>query len=330
VTSVETISLPTPFSIGDVNVYLIDSEPLTLFDSGPLYQPAYDALEEALGRRGRRVEDLGLVVLTHQHFDHVGLAATLHRKGARIAALSPLADRMERFEDSVRAEDRFAVGVMGSVGVPEELIQEIASVASRYWRYGESVEVADRLEDGDVLSLGDRQLVVQHRPGHSPTDTVFVDVESGEAIVGDHLLLTISSNPVAHRPASGSEDPAEREPALIAYLDSLRRTRDLDLQMVWPGHRKPIDDPRPLIDKRIVLHERRAETILELVRNGDTRVMEIADHLWSKGVPVNQTYLAISEVLGHLDLLIRDGRVVPSTDGGITTYVATAPPSLSS
>ena len=71
--------VPTPFAVGRVNCYLIEDDPLTLVDTGPNSGKSLDELEQALAAHGRRVEDLELIVLTHQHIDHIGLAEILAR-----------------------------------------------------------------------------------------------------------------------------------------------------------------------------------------------------------------------------------------------------------
>jgi glyoxylase-like metal-dependent hydrolase (beta-lactamase superfamily II) len=321
-TQIEAIALPTPFSIGDVNVFLIDDGVLTLVDTGPLHQPTLAALEEALRERGRRVEDLELILLTHQHYDHFGLTQTLKtRSGARVAAIGPLADMLENLPESMRAEDRFAVNVMHELGVPEDAIRANVDISAFYRQYGESVEVDDRLEEGDIVDVGRRQLRVLCRPGHSPTDTVFLDDAARTAFVGDHLLARISSNPVAHRPISGSEDPADREPALVTYLESLAQTRQLDVDLSLAGHRKPIQDHKALIDERVGHHRDRAETILGLVRSGHATATDLSFELWGSIDPT-QTYLAVSEILGHIDLLVRDGTVAVERSEGGSGFVA--------
>ena len=96
------------------------------------------------------------------------------------------------------------------------------------------------LHDGEELALRDRTLHVHHRPGHSPTDTIFHDRERRMLLSADHLLGHISSNPLITRPPDGS---TERPQALVTYLRSLEQTREMDVELVLPGPRRP--DHRP-------------------------------------------------------------------------------------
>jgi glyoxylase-like metal-dependent hydrolase (beta-lactamase superfamily II) len=55
------------------NWYLVEEDSrLTIVDAG--VPSSWDSLQEALGRIGRGRDDIGAVVLTHAHFDHVGFA----------------------------------------------------------------------------------------------------------------------------------------------------------------------------------------------------------------------------------------------------------------
>ena len=71
------ISVPTPFYIGPVNVYLIAEDPLTIIDTGPKTKEAIEALRAGLRNAGFLVSDLRRIVLTHAHEDHCGLAKSL-------------------------------------------------------------------------------------------------------------------------------------------------------------------------------------------------------------------------------------------------------------
>lgn len=72
------LSIPTPFYVGAVNVYLIKEEPLTLIDVGPKTKEAADALRAKLLENGVHFSDVRRIVLTHAHEDHCGLTQTVH------------------------------------------------------------------------------------------------------------------------------------------------------------------------------------------------------------------------------------------------------------
>ena len=71
------ISVPTPFYIGPVNVYLIAEDPVTIIDTGPKTKEAVEALRAGLRAAGFRVSDIRRIVLTHAHEDHCGLARSI-------------------------------------------------------------------------------------------------------------------------------------------------------------------------------------------------------------------------------------------------------------
>ena len=63
----ERVVLPTPFPVGPVNVWVLQGDPLTLVDAGPRTRDALTALEAGVASLGLRLEDVQLLVLTHQH-----------------------------------------------------------------------------------------------------------------------------------------------------------------------------------------------------------------------------------------------------------------------
>ncbi len=100
------MAVPTPFLVGRVNCYLIEDDPLTLVDTGPNSGKSLDELEQALAALGHRIEDLGLIVITHQHMDHLGLLEIIARRsGAEVAALDVLGPYLEDFSASATADD---------------------------------------------------------------------------------------------------------------------------------------------------------------------------------------------------------------------------------
>ena len=141
-------------------------------------------------------------------------------------------------------------------GIPPEIVTALRAVSAGFRAWGSAVEVTRPLADGGELELRDRTLRVLHRPGHSPSDTVFLDEERRMLLAADHLIAHISSNPLLARPLgaeAGYRPRAPRPQALITYMDSLAATREMDLELVLPGHGRPITD-HVVADRRALPH----------------------------------------------------------------------------
>jgi glyoxylase-like metal-dependent hydrolase (beta-lactamase superfamily II) len=327
---IHRLRIPTPFQVGRVNAYLIEGSPLTLLDSGPNSAKAMDELEQALAAHGHAVEDLELLIVTHQHIDHFGLASILARRsGAQVAALDLLAPYLASFGERAEDDDRFAEAIMLRHGIPPDIVTALRAVSGSFRAWGATVQVTRPLAHGSQLKLGERTLRVLHRPGHSPSDTVFLDEASGILLAADHLIGHISSNPLLARPlqdapatAAGASGAADERPhALLTYLASLEQTRAMQLELVLPGHGDPITDHVALIDERFRLHRRRAKKIHGLIASEPATAHEIAQRLWGN-VAVTQAYLTLSEVLGHIDMLLAEGRASEREVEGVVRFSA--------
>lgn len=316
---IHRVPIPTPFRIGDVNAYLIEDDPLTLVDVGPNSARSLVALEAGLRAAGRSVEQLERIVITHQHADHLGLVDVLaDRSGAPVCALDQLAPVLENWEDYAERNDRFAQALLHRHGVPREVVLTLRAATVGYRGWGASAPVSELLHDGGELAFAGRTFSVHHRPGHSPTDTVFFDERTGDLIAGDHLLRTVSSNPLIAIPPTGGPDD-ERPHALATYLASMRMTRGMPVGTVYPGHGEAFMGHASLIDERFAMHERRAHKFAELIRLQPRTAHEIALETWGKAA-FTQALLTLSEVLGHVDLLIRRGEVVEVEQDGVVQF----------
>jgi glyoxylase-like metal-dependent hydrolase (beta-lactamase superfamily II) len=319
---IHTLRIPTPFAVGRVNTYLIEDDPLTLVDSGPNSGKALDELQHQLAEHGHSIDDIELVVLTHQHIDHLGLVDIIaSHSGADVAAIDKLVHFVEHYSEDATKDDEFAARVMLRNGIPEETVQALRTVSSAFRSWGAKATVTRPLRDGESLAMRDRALQVLHRPGHSPSDTIFWDAERRILIAADHLIKHISSNPLISRPLDGASGEQKRPRALLDYIASLEKTRELPAEIVLSGHGDPITDHVSLIDERLEFHRRRADRIHELIAEQPRSGYELAQALFGN-VAVTQAYLALSEVLGHVDLLLEDGRVRESERGGVVYFEA--------
>jgi glyoxylase-like metal-dependent hydrolase (beta-lactamase superfamily II) len=236
-----------------------------------------------------------------------------------------MAPYVREFRAAAHRDDEVAAELMLLHGVPPDVVTVLRSVTSVIRRYGCSFEVDLELARGSELELAGRRLRVLHRPGHSPSDTVFEDEAHGVLLVGDHLLADVSSNaliaqPLPHR--GGAGEIARRRPrALRAYMRSLRATGESRAAVALTGHGPPVHDHRALIRERLARHDQRAAQILERLRERPATAYEIAGALWG-GMALTQAFLTISEVLGHADLLIERGEVVEEIEDDVARFRA--------
>jgi len=269
---------------------------------------------------GHSLEEIELVILTHQHIDHLGLVGIVaSRSGAQVAAIEQAVPFVENYSLEASADDEFARELMLRHGIPEDVAAALESVSRAFRAWGARADVTRVLRDGERIELRDRTLEVHFRPGHSPTDTVFLDPERKILIAADHLLKHISSNPLITRPRDGASG---RPQALVTYLESLGKAREMDVELVLPGHGEPIPDHRALIDERFALHRRRAEKLYGLIEECPPHRLcagprAVGEHRGHAGL------LTLSEVLGHTDLLMNENRVREVDEGGVVRFEPT-------
>lgn len=318
---IKTLRVPTPFQVGRVNCYLLEDDPLTLIDAGPNSGKALHELERQLDALGHRIEDIELVIITHQHIDHLGLVDIVaKRSGARVSAIDVVVPFVENFGDDAERDDEEAAELMLRHGISDEVVTALRQVTGSFRAWGSKTKVTDPFADGEQLRFRDRTLEAQLRPGHSPSDTIFWDERRRILIAADHLIKHISSNPLISRPLDGSSD---RRQALVEYIDSLKKTRELPAEIVLSGHGEPITNHRELISQRLAMHQRRAGKLYALIAEQPRTGHELAQEIWGD-VAVTQAFLTLSEVIGHVDLLINAGHVREVESGGVIRNEATS------
>jgi glyoxylase-like metal-dependent hydrolase (beta-lactamase superfamily II) len=320
--NLEAVPIPLPLAhVGSVNAWLLRGAPLTLVDTGPRDDAALSALEAGLREHGLRIEDLELVLLTHHHVDHVGLAAEIARRsGATIAALDRLADYAAGYDAEVEEDRRFAHKLMRFHGVPEDVIASDEAFWDFLRENAEPFTVDVCLADGDTIAAGGRTLEVVERPGHSTTDTLFVDRREALAFTGDHLLSRISSNTEICPPERAADGRARSR---IRYLDNLRETARMPLRRLLTGHGPAITGHQRLVASRLSEHRRRCDRIRAILQRGPSSAYDIARELWVARTVAEQPLLVVWEVLGHLELLLAAGAVSEDTGDGRSLFTLT-------
>jgi glyoxylase-like metal-dependent hydrolase (beta-lactamase superfamily II) len=318
-THLHAIELPTPFPVGPVTVYLTDAagEPLTLLDTGPKTEEARAALESALALLGHRLADLDRIIISHAHADHFGLAAELvAASGAEVWSHPWNVVALGDYEWDRQDRTAFYVDLLRRAAVPEEVMARVGGATRGVSRYVGAVTVAHTLEEGDRLQLADHRWQVLHTPGHAVGLICLYEPQTKMLLSSDHLLADISSNPIVEPPPPGHD---ERLHSLALYRASLQRVAQLDISLALPSHGPPIRDVPGLVEQRLAFHDQRIEHVASALRNGSSTTWEITLALFPDRSPLD-TFLAVSEVIGHLDVMQLEGRVLRDQADGIDRW----------
>lgn len=310
------ISVPTPFYVGPVNVYLIAEDPVTLIDTGPKTKEAMEALKEGLRRARFRVFDIRRIVLTHAHEDHCGLAKAL-RDEAKDAEV--LVHGWETGHRAGRLEYAEHRTLLARAGVPEEEIARMRRVYEGVRQYADALEDHEHTElrDNMELEFAHGSLRVAHTPGHTPGSCSFLREADRTIIAGDCVLKRITPNPIL---SPDPVDPSRRFHSLAEYLVSLARLRSYAPTLVYGGHGESVTDYEELFNRYVrAIAERQAE-VMRLIPKAGATAWDVALELFPQTDDVHR-FLAVSEAVAHLDLAHAEGKLAVELNGEREVYL---------
>jgi glyoxylase-like metal-dependent hydrolase (beta-lactamase superfamily II) len=311
------LSIPTPFYVGEVNVYLIKESPLTLIDVGPKTKEATDTLRRKLRQNGVEFADIERIVLTHAHEDHCGLAKQV-RDEARNAKIYVHEWETGQFFGRLSGDEHR--NLMIRSGVPEKVFRELQEM------YGEISLLTDSLAEGDFELLHDEMeipfnsgsLKVLHTPGHTPGSCSFVREANRTLICGDCVLKRITPNPML---SPDPINPQNRFASLAEYLVSLARIRSFSPTLVYGGHGEPVTDFEEIFNRYVRAIDDRQRKVIDLVSSSGITAYEVAQRLFPDSIDHDvHRFLAISESIAHLDYAQSEGRIGLEIADGIEFY----------
>lgn len=307
------VVVPTPYKVGPVNCYVSTSSPITLIDTGTQWDESRRALEAELAALGLQLADVQRIVVTHAHVDHYGQAADIVRaSGAEVWTHRHNIPTLGAYEASRAAREAFYMQVMQEAGVPPEYRQRVADGRRGGTRYAEAVKVDRTLDEDDEIMLADRVWKNYHTPGHAGGLICLFEPESRVLLSNDHLLRDISSNPIVEPDPDGGPRPHR----LVQYLHHMQRMADLEPSVAWTGHGHEIHDVHKTVRQRVHFHERRAQKILDLIGAEERSAYQIAEPLFGR-LDSMDSFLALSETIGHLDWLEEQGNIEAVKHDGV-------------
>jgi len=300
------LRLPLPWpGVPHGNVWAVAADGgIVLFDTGIGGKGGLRRFDLALGQAGFGLEDVRLLVCTHSHTDHYGLAAPIVAGAGCELWMHPAWEHVRLMADDPQAalEQRIEVGRQS--GVPPDSLE----------RFRERREDEDESHI-DAIVEPDRDLVpgvevetdlgvwqVHETPGHAPSHVVLHQPERRLLISGDHVLgRTVLFFDHGHTP-----DPVGE------FLGGLDEVEPLAVDLVLPGHGRTFRDP----GTKIAEARRQVEELLGKVRaslrEGEKTAFDVVrDIIGPEGVKSIASVWALQIVLSGLDHLAILGEVAP-------------------
>ncbi len=312
---IHLIRVPLPFPrLRWVNVYVLGSPagPVVI-DCGVDSPEGFVAFEEGLGKLGYGVADTSVLVGTHHHVDHIGMAGRV-MDVSRCAFImhEAVRGRFDEYNDWNEQYLRLAE-LAAAHGAPADDVAEIAARSPRPDWAPPARDPTRLVKDGDTIAIGERQsLLVIHTPGHEESHICLRHDKTGILFSGDHILPRIT--PVVLYDEQGSDQ-------LGKYLGSLERIERLDQALTMPAHGPAMERGSARARQIALHHERRLGAIIhELRSHGELTAWEVMLALFRPHLEVFEQRLAFSETLAHMEHLKIAGEIERSEQGSTIFY----------
>lgn len=318
------LRMPLPFALDHINLWLLTDERegrsgYTVIDCGVATDATRANWEQVLAGPMAGAPVLR-VLATHCHPDHVGLSGWLC---TRFDAPFWLTAGEFGFARMMAAA---LPGVDGPSAIPHferhglnepAMLEQMRSRRNYYPSLVPSVPDAyTRLQDNDLVSIGNASWRVITGFGHSPEHASLYCEERNVLISGDMVLPRISTN-VSVFAVEPEGNPLQQ------YLDSLDKFAGLPQDvLVLPSHGKPFRGLHTRIAQLREHHVARLAEVQEACRV-PCSAMDIVPIMFRRQLDAHQLSFALGEALAHLHKLWNDGMLkrVTGVDGIIRFHL---------
>jgi glyoxylase-like metal-dependent hydrolase (beta-lactamase superfamily II) len=322
---IHQLKLPFPLQPEQlaVNAYLIQGDKgCLLVDCGWNINQAFSAIERQLHEIGLGFENISLILITHFHPDHYGLAGRLVQVSkAKVALHQVEKDFIDSRYMNMEGLLDSTADILRANGVPEKDLPRLQKASLGVRRYVAPVSPEVALQGGEIIGQGEFQLEVLWTPGHSPGHVCLLERNKKILISGDHVLPATFPNVGLH--SQSGPDP------LPNYIRSLKAIEDLDVDLVLPAHEHVFSGLKPRVQEILHHHEERKKAILTALSQGPQTAYEVSLKIpWIvNGLTLSfdqlqalDRRLAVMSAMAHLEPLYTEGMAAKIQRNGTVVY----------
>jgi glyoxylase-like metal-dependent hydrolase (beta-lactamase superfamily II) len=321
VENIHAVAIPFPNDshLISANVYAIGNGPVTLIDTGPKVPGILSFLRKELQKNGIKLSDIERIIITHGHIDHFGLAVSIQKAvGYPVECFIHTEDSYKLSKKHIEEEmwNPETENFMARAGLPQKEIEAVRKRFAFFRTICDPLEKVSNIGDGDSFLVNGNHFEIIHTPGHTAGSCCIYESNSKVLFSGDNIIKHITPNPLVELKRSLLKDPTYQ--SLKAYLSSLEKLSQLDVRFVFTGHGDYIDDLQGIIKTYREHHLQRQELIRKALKKDPRPVYDLIHDVFAF-VPESDMFLAVSDITGHLEILINEKRA---------ELIETGPPAL--
>lgn len=302
------IELPTIFGMKTVNSFLFKEPEPVLIDCGENTEESWQALNKGLQENGLQLSDIKKIYITHTHIDHVGMAGRISEAhGTEIWVNDRSEDRMLRYIEYGSATKRMTFNVTTKLwGIdPNDTSNPMLSAGKSHGKtrdtwFATPKENIRVYRIGDEISFGGQNWEVIFMPGHSDTQTIYLQKESKKIMSAD-MLLSVTPTPFYEKTGGLTGD---RIKGLPIMMESYQKLSELDFDTAYPGHYNTIENPKEVIKKQVEHIHKRKLQCFEFIKAGEDNYSKLYPKMYDRF-----TLTAVTMLVGYIDLLVEEEKI---------------------
>jgi glyoxylase-like metal-dependent hydrolase (beta-lactamase superfamily II) len=311
------IKIDVPFQVKYVCLYLFKLEDKNIIIDAGFNSPAWKKkfLRE-IDTIGLGIEDIDVCIITHNHLDHIGLIQEFKQKNPNLKiVMHNITKKILEWEtDKSNKEEieKKAIKIsfeMKKYGLSEEERLKIVQFFT-YWPKLRKHQTPDKILYDNDKFLNDLEII--WTPGHSFGHICVFDAKRKYLFSGDHILSRITphiGNFIIPDFLVDEYPDYNFKNVLDQYLQSLDRIDKLNPKIIFPGHQEIIYNPHERINAIKEHHTNRLNDISNVIKNNPLTPKKISQIHFGEDLDEINSFMALSEIIGHLLYLENQGEV---------------------